>query len=403
MPVAQTSNGRLTSLAAVLIAGACTFINVYVTQPLLPMFRRVFGASEVEVSLTVSATTLGIAVAAPLFGLLAERIGRKRVIVPALFALSAPTLLAATAPNLEWLIFWRFLQGVFVPGIIAVMMAYINEEWEGGSVATWMSAYIAGTVFGGFLGRFVTGLVAEHTRWRYAFLAIGSMTLLGGFAVRAWLPKAVRFRKSESLAHAMREGFQHFRNPRLLANFAMGFAVLFCLVGMFTYVNFYLAAPPFSLTTAELGSVFFVYLLGVVVTPLAGRFQDRRGFRETSLLALAISLLGLGLTTAHSLPLIIAGLALFSTSVFIWQSAATTQTGAVAGRARSSAAGLYVTFYYIGGSVGAIVPAWFWARRGWFGVAEVLAIAAVATVVFAFASGKTPARTPEPVTVPPIP
>jgi MFS family permease len=383
------------SLAAVLIAGACTFLNVYVTQPLLPMFRRVFHASALEVSVTVSATTLGIGLAAPFFGLLAERIGRKRVIVPALFALSAPTLLAATAPNLHWLIFWRFLQGLFVPGIVAVMMAYINEEFEGGSVATWMSAYIAGTVFGGFLGRFVTGLVAQHTNWRYAFLVIGTLTLLGGFSVRAWLPKAARFRKSESLGHAIRDGLQHLRNPRLWANWAMGFSVLFCLVGMFTYVNFYLAAPPFSLNTAELGSVFFVYLLGVVVTPLAGRFQDRRGFRQTALIALALSFLGLGLTLGHSLPRIIAGLALFSTAVFIWQAAATTQTGAVAGRARSAAAGLYVTFYYLGGSVGGVVPAWFWAHHGWPGVVGVLAVAACASVLFGLGSG-TPQTAPSP-------
>ncbi len=388
---------RLASLAAVLIAGACTFLNVYVTQPLLPMFRRVFHASTLEVSLTVSATTLGIGLAAPFFGLLAERIGRKRVIVPALFALSGPTLLAATSPNLEWLIFWRFLQGIFVPGVIAVMMAYINEEWEGGRVASWMSAYVAGTVFGGFFGRFVTGLVAEHTHWRYAFLVIGSLTLLGGFSVRAWLPKAVRFRKSESLVHAIREGLQHFRNPRLWANFAMGFSVLFCLVGMFTYVNFYLAAPPFSLNTAELGSVFFVYLLGVVVTPMAGRFQDRRGFRQTSFIALAISILGLALTLSRSLPLIIAGLALFSTAVFIWQAAATTQTGRVAGRARSAAAGLYVTFYYIGGSVGGVVPAWFWVRYGWPVVVAILAVAACASVVFGLASG-----TPQPGSAEPL-
>ncbi len=387
MPPAEVRTERLTSLAAVLIAGACTFLNVYVTQPLLPSFERLFGASEVAVSLTVSATTLGIAVAAPLVGLLAERIGRKRVIVPALFALSAPTLLAATSRSLHALIFWRFLQGVFVPGIIAVMMAYINEEWEGSSVASWMSAYVAGTVFGGFLGRFVTGLVATHISWRYSFVVIGGLTLLGGIAVRAWLPKAAHFQKSESFAHATREGLQHLRNPRLLANFAMGFAVLFSLVGTFTYVNFYLAEPPFLLNAAELGSVFFVYLLGVVVTPMAGRFQDRRGFRATSLIALALSLVGLALTLSPSLPLIISGLALFSTAVFIWQSAATTQTGKVAGRARSSAAGLYVTFYYIGGSVGAVVPAWFWSRYGWRGVVAVLALSACSTVIFGFASG----------------
>ena len=65
------------------------------------------------------------------------------------------------------------------------------------------------------------------------------------------------------------------------------------------------------------------------------------------------------------MPLIIAGLALFSSGVFIYQAVGTVQTGIVAGRARSSAAGLYVTFYYIGGSLGAIVTGWTWVADGW--------------------------------------
>jgi hypothetical protein len=40
-------------------------------------------------------------------------------------------LLAATSQSLHALIFWRFAQGLFVPGVIAVMMAYINEEFAG--------------------------------------------------------------------------------------------------------------------------------------------------------------------------------------------------------------------------------------------------------------------------------
>ena len=65
------------------------------------------------------------------------------------------------------------------------------------------------------------------------------------------------------------------------------------------------------------------------------------------------------------LPVIIVGLALFSTGVFIFQAIGTVQTGVVAGRSRSSAAGLYVTFYYIGGTLGATVTGWMWAADGW--------------------------------------
>ena len=67
----------------------------------------------------------------------------------------------------------------------------------------------------------------------------------------------------------------------------------------------------------------------------------------------------------HPLPVIIAGLALFSSGIFIFQAVGTVQTGIVAGRARSSAAGFYVTFYYVGGSLGAIVTGWTWVSGGW--------------------------------------
>src|SRR5689334_13947398 len=62
----------------VTLTGFCVFLNVYATQTLLPLFQQVFGATKFKVSLTVSATTIGIALAAPLVGLLAERIGRRQ-------------------------------------------------------------------------------------------------------------------------------------------------------------------------------------------------------------------------------------------------------------------------------------------------------------------------------------
>ena len=171
----------------------------------------------------------------------------------------------------------------------------------------------------------------------------------------------------------------------------MGFAALFCLVGVFTYVNFYLAAPPFRLNSAQLGSVFFVYLLGLIVTPLSGRFLDHYGIRHTALLAFGFAVAGLTFTLIRSLPLIIIGLALFSSGIFIFQAVGTVQTGIVAQRARSSAAGLYVTFYYIGGSLGAIVTGWTWLADGWR--ACVMLLMGVAGIAVLLARGSSRKRT----------
>ena len=371
-----------------MLAGMCTFLNVYCTQPLLPLLRETFHASELQVSFTVSATIFATALTAPIIGMIAERRGRKKIIVPSLFLLAIPTALAATSTSLGALIFWRFAQGLFVPGVIAVMLAYVNEEWAGRGVGRAMSSYITGTVIGGFLGRFISGMIAAHWHWRATFLVLAVLDLMGAVLVRAWLPLAKNFVRAEHLRQVLGHAREQLRNPRLLANFGMGATVLFALVGCFTYANFYLAAPPFHLNPAQLGSIFFVYLLGVVITPQSGRFLDRFGFRHTTLVYCAMMIAGLLLTLVHSLSIVVIGLAIFSSGVFIAQAAATVQTGAIAARARSSAAGLYVTFYYLGGSLGATLTDWFWHWRGWPGCVLLLATVAVFSLYLARASSR---------------
>jgi YNFM family putative membrane transporter len=371
-----------------MLAGMCTFLSVYSTQPLLPLLREIFHASEFAVSLTVSATILATAVTAPVIGMIAERRGRKKVIVPSLFLLTIPTALAATSNSLGALIFWRFAQGLFVPGVIAVMLAYINEEWAGRGVGRAMSSYVTGTVIGGFLGRFLSGMIATHWHWRAAFVVIAALNLVGAILVRAWLPLAENFVRAEHWRQVVDHAKQHLRNGQLLANFGMGAAALFTLVGCFTYANFYLAASPFRLNSAQLGSIFFVYLLGVVITPQSGRFLDRFGFRRTAILYCGMMIAGLLFTLVRSLPVVIVGLAIFSSGVFVGQAAATVQTGAIAGRARSSAAGLYVAFYYLGGSVGATLTGLFWRWKGWPGCVMVLAGASVVSWWLARASSR---------------
>jgi MFS transporter, YNFM family, putative membrane transport protein len=385
------------AIAACMLAGMCTFLNVYDTQPLLPYLQRLYHTSEIAVSFTVSATILAVALTAPFIGLLAESIGRKKVIVPSLYALTVPTVLAATSQNLHQLIFWRFMQGIFVPGVIVVIMAYIGEEFRGAYVGRAMASYITGTVLGGFGGRFISGMVAHHLDWRDAFLVIGLVNLAGAIMVQRWLPVAKNFVRAERVRHSLSHTKGHLWNPRLLAVFGMGFAALFCLVGTFTYANFYLAAPPYHLNSAQLGSIFFVYLFGLIVTPLAGRSLDHYGIRVTSAIGFGFAAVGLLLTLVHSLPVIIVGLALASSGVFIYQAVGTVQTGVVAGKARSSAAGLYVTFYYIGGSLGAIVTGWTWVAGGWPPcVFLMLGIAAMA-VVMAFASSSAVGSQPSAV------
>ncbi|MBS1855389.1 MAG: MFS transporter [Acidobacteria bacterium] len=371
-----------TRTAAVVLAGFCAFTTLFAPQPLLPMLARVFALTPGRASLLVTASTLAVALAAPFAGVVADRFGRKRVIVPAAFLLAVPTLLAATSADFGQLLFWRFLQGVFTPGIFAVVIAYVNEEWEYGAGAA-TAAYVTGTVLGGFSGRVLAAYVAAAAGWRWAFIALGVVNLLGAAAIRAWLPPGRRFtseRSRQPLAIGM---LRHLRNPRLAATYVVGFCVMFTLLGTFTYVNFYLAAPPFSLSTQALGQLFVVYLVGAIITPKAGRMIDRVGHRFALVAAFTAGAAGVALTLIHSLPAVMAGLTLACSGVFVGNAAGSSYVGSAATEARASAVGLYVTFYYVGGSAGSAVPGMLWAHPTWGACVGLIAGVQALTILLA--------------------
>jgi predicted MFS family arabinose efflux permease len=174
----------------------------------------------------------------------------------------------------------------------------------------------------------------------------------------------------------------HLRNRSLLTIYAVGFTILFSLVASFTYVVFHLAAAPFSLGPQALGSISTVYLVGVVVTPLAGKWSSRiQGWKLLSMAQL-LSVAGLLVTLHPRLPSVIVGLTLCSTGVFVCQIVTNRSIGVVAGHARASAVGLYVTIYYLGGFAGSIVPGLMWQLGGWpVCVALIGAVLAVAQLV----------------------
>jgi MFS family permease len=348
---------------AVGLVGFCAFLMLYATQPLLPLFHLAFHASKLAVSLTVSAATLAVALAAPFVGVIADLRGRKKVIVPAIYLLAVSSFLTATSPGLYTLIFWRFIQGLLTPAVFAVAVAYINEEWDACETGFVTSVYITGTVIGGFCGRFLSGLIAARWSWPWVFICLG-------------------FKRVENYGAGLRNMVGHFGNKRLLAIYGIGFTILFSLVGTFTYITFYLAEPPFNLGPGVLGSIFAVYLIGAVITPLAGKWSNRVAGWKILSAALSVSMCGILLTISHSLWLVIAGITLCSSGVFVCQIVTNRSVAAVAKGSRASAVGLYVAFYYCGGFAGSVVPGLLWGYGGWPVCAVLIASVLLLSVLF---------------------
>ncbi|HEX4276144.1 MAG TPA: MFS transporter [Bryobacteraceae bacterium] len=372
------------SVIPVVLAGICAFLTLFAPQPILPMLADVFHASKVVISMTVTASTVGVALAAPLMGQIADRVGRKMVIVLSALTLGVATLLTATSASLGMLLFWRFVQGVATPGVFSVTTAYVHDEWPAARAASAISAYVSGTIVGGFSGRLISGFTAEHFGWRRAFIVLGCINLAIALYLQTCLPGGKKFARSAAPMGFMSALADHLRNRDLIAAYSVGSCVLFSLTALFTYVTFHLAAPPFLLGAGTLGSIFVVYLVGAVVTPFAGRRIDRDGHRAMLVRAAFIGMAGALLSLVPNLWAVIAGLAICSTGVFIAQAAATSFVGVAAKRNRALALGLYVSFYYGGGSFGGTAPGWLWQRFGWSGCVALVMVVQMTVATLAW-------------------
>jgi len=371
---------------AIATAGFSAFVNLYSPQALLPGLAREFGVGAGEISSLITASTAAIALTAPFTGALADVLGRKRLITAAAFAVVIPTLIIALSTSVPQLVFWRFVQGLLLPPIFTVAVAYVGDEWPPAEVPRVVGLFISGSSVGGFCGRFFTGVIADLAGWRAAFAGVALFTLAGALIVTFALPRERQFVRSGGFLVSGRQMLAHLRNPRLLAIFAVGFGVLFNFVAAFTYVNFHLAGPPYFFSSTLLGALFATYLAGSVAVPWVGRAIVLYGRRRLIVGIIAIWICGALLLLAPPVSVIIAGLTVCAICGMVCQAVSTGYVVTTAKEGRSSAAGLYASSFYIGGSAGAFLVGLIWHATGWTGcVAAIIAVQAIMAVIVAFA------------------
>jgi YNFM family putative membrane transporter len=362
-------------------AGFCAFVNLYSPQALLPQLANEFHVGPGEISSLMTAGTGAIALTAPFTGVLADIVGRKRLITAAMFLIVVPTVIMTFATTVPEMVFWRFVQGLLVPPIFTVAVAYIGDEWPASDVARIAGLYMVGSSVGGFSGRFIPGILTDVIGWRAAFNVVALLTLIAAVIVALTLKRERNFVPSGGFFASIRHMGRHARDPRLIATFAIGFGVLFNFVATFTYIGFHLAAPPYAFSATAIGALFITYLASSVFVPWVGRGIALFGRRRFVLGIIAAWIVGALLMLAPPVTLILAGLTLCAICGMMSQTVATGYVTMTAKEGRSSAVGLYASLYYVGGSAGAFFGGIAWTLAGWAGC--VATIAAMLVVIAA--------------------
>jgi len=353
--------------AALYVATVAVYSDMYATQPVLPMLSAEFHVPPATAGLTVSAVVLAIALSSTFYGPLADAFGRKRVMVLASALLALPTLGCSLASSLGGLVLLRALQGMLIPGMTAVSVAFVGDTYPPARVGAVVGGLIGASVAGGLVGRVGSGWLAAHAGWRAPFVVL-AVTTLGSSLLMAWaLPRHAASGRS-SLGAALAGLGGHLRDRRLVGAFLVGFALFFGFIGIFTYLPYRLSAPPFSLPTGVVSSMYATYIAGVVVSPVAGRLAPSVGSERLMGAGIIIAAAGALTTLSGSLPLIVTGLLVLCVGMFTGQAVAPSYVNRTARTARGGANALYLTFYYVGGTLGSVLPGLAWQRWGWPGV-----------------------------------
>lgn len=376
----KTRNDRA-AIATLCFGTVAIISDIYIAQPILPLLSASFGVSPTVAGLAVSLNILALSFALLIYGPVSDYLGRKPVMVTTGFLLAIPTALIALTTSFPAFLTFRAVQGLFVAGIAAIAMAYITEEFPPARVGRVMGIYVSAMVASGLFGRVFGGMLAGFWGWRVTFVAFSLLNLLGSLLMLRFLPASRNFKRNTSLFASYSGMFGHFKNRRLVGAFLIAFTLFFTFTGTFTYVTFYLSAPPFNLSTVVLSLIFLVYVTGVI-SPVAGALSGRLGRRAVIGFGLAVAALGILITLVGSLPVIIFGLALLCTGLFSTQPAASALVGDNAAVGKGSATALYLFSYYIGGSIGAVLPGFFWSSHGWPGVIA----SCFAAIIIAFLS-----------------
>jgi YNFM family putative membrane transporter len=359
---------------AMVFGGFSTFALLYCVQPLMPLLAHQFMLTPAQSSLALSVSTAALALTLLFSSVVSDRIGRKPMMVAAMLGGAILTLACAFARDYAQLLVLRGLLGVALGGMPAIAMAYLGEEIEGPSLGLSIGLYIAGSAFGGMVGRVVASVLSDFYSWRVALAVIGAAGLYAAWEFRRSLPASNNFRRGERRGlDALVGGIRtQLSDPGLPWLFALSFLLMGCFVSLYNYIAYRLLGAPFALSQTGVGLLSALYLLGIFSSVWAGRLADRLGRRNVLWLVMSLMLAGLLLTLASSLPLIVLGMGLFTFGFFASHSVASSWVGRRAQSPQALASAIYLFFYYLGSSVIGSFCGVIWSRAGWPGVVGLL-------------------------------
>lgn len=268
--------------------------------PVLPDIIEAFDRPDSSAGLLVASASLPGVVAAPVIGVLADRLGRKPVLVPCLTLFAVTGLLTALAPSFWFLVGTRFLMGIGTAGLINLAVVLIGDHYDGAERVREVGRNAAVLTSGLALLPLASGVLEELGTWRLS-LAPSALGIITAAATVRTLDDVTPPQDGSSLADQLRAARGVLRTPAIAATIASGFLVFVMVFGLFLTTLPVHLEEEFGLSAAPRGLLLGIpsitsTLIALNLTSLRARLGLRR-LLVLGAAAFGIALLSVGLAS----------------------------------------------------------------------------------------------------------
>lgn len=358
-----------------------TLCTLYAVQPIQPLFEQEFGLDRFQAIIFTTVIMFPLGFAPIFYGYFLETLSSKILLKSSVMILGILELIFASSDSYIILLSVRALQGLIIPALLTSLMSYIAFISPKDKVQKMIGSYIGATIFGGFLGRFLSGYLSDLFGWRFFFVILG-IGLIGMFFLLNLLEKEV---KLNIVKPSKKQIIVILKDKVFLHVYLIMFTTFFVFQGVLNFIPFQLNNLNSDVSSAKIGLVYAGYIVGLIISLNVLRIIK---FFNSEIRAMItgsfIYLLGLQFFHLGSYNVIFFGMFVFCAGMFIIHAIASGYINKLSHSNRAIANGLYLSFYYSGGIVGSFLPGLVFEYFGWHYFVMTLSIIVLVSLFLLF-------------------
>jgi len=355
-----------------------TFSALYAPQPVQPVIMEYFNISQSKSALLTTVTMFPLSIAPIFYGYILESVSAKKMLFTSILILALCQFIFFMSNSFELLVAVRFVEGLAIPAILTGLMTYISTMSKKENIQRLMGIYISSTIMGGFSGRFFSGLISHYTGWRTVFIILGFSLLVSAFLIGKLGDNKTNVEKLNFRVVA-----EVLSVRRFLTIYIMIFSMFFMFAAVLNFIPFRMREIDPASSTMLIGVMYTGYIMGIVTS--LGSLRLIKIFRSeenTIFAGLTIYILSLALFNSTELYVMFAGMFVFCAGMFMTHTVASGYLNKLADSRKGVTNGLYVAFYYTGGTLGSILPGIVYENYSWGTFLVMLAVIMSTTIIF---------------------